>query len=426
MSTARRRPIGRALISGAALLVLSGTGGCGYVQPHLKLPTPALPIDHPSFRSALVGYTGGAVVGGNKVDVLLNGEQIFPAKLAAIRGARRTITFAQYVFEEGAPAADTAQALAERCRAGVKVHVLLDAVGSLLMPYQYRQWMMEAGCEVADYRPLAPWTIDRANYRNHRRVLVVDGRVGITGGSGTSGKWSGDGKQEGRWRDTDIRVEGPVVQQLQGAFAENWLEATGVALGGADYFPWPVGPRGTMDAQVVRSSPAGGSVAMYTMFLLAIASARQSIYITNPYFVPDDKMIEALVEAAHRGVRVILLLPGAIDHNIVRQASRAQLGRLLKGGIAVFEYRAALLHAKTMVVDGVWSTVGSTNLDRRSFALNEELNLVVYDTAIARRLERVFEQDLEQARQVTYKQWRRRGLVSRLLEALSLPIRDQL
>lgn len=380
----------------------------------------------PAFQATLVAYTGAAVLPGNRVDVLLNGEEIFPAKLTAIREARRTITFAQYVFEEGTPAADTARALAERCRAGVKVHVLLDAVGSLQMPAEYRQWLTEAGCQVEAYRPVTPWTIDRVNFRNHRRVLVVDGRIGVTGGSGTSGKWSGNGKQEGHWRDTDIRVEGPVVEQLQGAFAENWLEATGVALGGADYFPRPLPARGTIKTQIVRSSPAGGSVAMYTMFLLAMASARRSIFITNPYFVPDDKMIDTLAQAAQRGVRVVLLLPGAIDHNLVRQASRSQLGRLLRRGVEIHEYRAALLHAKTMVIDSMWATVGSTNLDRRSFELNEELNLVVYDAGIARRLEQVFVKDLEESRRVTYEEWRRRGFIARILETLSVPFRSQL
>ncbi|HEY7205768.1 MAG TPA: cardiolipin synthase [Methylomirabilota bacterium] len=410
------------MLSTACLFLL--LVGCAHAQPHLDLP--AVSISDPSFRATLVGFTGGSVVGGNRVQVLLNGEEVFPAKLAAIRSARRTITYAQYVFEEGAPAADTAQALAERCRAGVKVHVLVDAVGSLMMPSQYRDWMTEAGCQVALYRPLSPWSLERANYRNHRRILVVDGRIGITGGSGTSGKWSGNGKQEGQWRDTDMRVEGPVVSQLQGAFAENWLEATGTALGGPDYFPWPLGRTGAVDAQIVRSSPAGGSVAMYTMFLLAMASARHSIYITNPYFVPDDKMIETLVQARQRGVRVVLILPGAIDHNLVRQASRAELGRLLKAGVKVYEYRAALLHAKTMVIDSMWATVGSTNLDRRSFELNEELNLVVYDSEIARRLEQVFVADLEQSREVTYEQWAHRGFFSRFLEILALPLRDQL
>ena len=398
--------------------------GCGHVQPHLKLPD--LRITEPSFRATLVGYTSGAVLGGNKIDVLLNGDEIFPAKLEAIRSARKSITYAQYVFEEGAPAADTAQALAERCREGVKVHVLIDAVGSLQMPSQYRDTLTEAGCEVAFYRPITPWTFDRANYRNHRRILVVDGRVGITGGSGTSGKWSGNGRQDGQWRDTDMRVEGPVAGQLQGAFAENWLEATGAALGGPDYFPWPIEARGAVESQIVRSSPAGGSVAMYTMFLLAMASARRTIYITNPYFVPDDKMIETLLQARRRGVRVVLLLPGAIDHNLVREASRSQFGRLFKAGIKVYEYRAALLHSKTMVIDSVWATVGSTNLDRRSFELNEELNLVVYGADIARRLERVFVDDLEQSREVTYEQWKNRGIRGRILEILSVPFRSQI
>ena len=398
--------------------------GCGHVQPHLKLPD--LRITEPSFRATLVGYTSGAVLGGNKIDVLLNGDEIFPAKLEAIRSARKTITYAQYVFEEGAPAADTAQALAERCREGVKVHVLIDAVGSLQMPSQYRDTLTEAGCEVAFYRPITPWTFDRANYRNHRRILVVDGRVGITGGSGTSGKWSGNGRQEGQWRDTDMRVEGPVAGQLQGAFAENWLEATGVALGGPDYFPRPIEAKGDVESHIVRSSPVGGSVEMYTMFLLAMAAARRTIYITNPYFVPDDKMIETLIQARQRDVRVVLLLPGAIDHNLVREASRSQFGRLFKAGIKVYEYRAALLHSKTMVIDSVWATVGSTNLDRRSFELNEELNLVVYGADIARRLERVFVDDLEQSREVTYEQWKNRGIKGRILEILSVPFRSQI
>jgi cardiolipin synthase A/B len=412
----------RAVATAVAPLLLAGA--CAKVPPHLELP--ALGMGEPSFQATMVAYTGAAVVPGNRVSILLNGEEIFPAKLAAIRAARRTITYAQYVFEEGAPAADTAEALAERCRAGVRVHVLVDAVGALAMPVEYRQRMGDAGCEVVTYRPIEPWTIDRVNYRNHRRILVVDGRVGFTGGSGTSGKWSGDGRQEGHWRDTDLRVEGPVVAQLQGAFAENWLEATGVALGGADYFPRSAAAPDGVDAQVVRSSPAGGSVAMYTMFLLAMASARRSIHITNPYFVPDDKMIETLVQAARRGVRVVLLLPGAIDHNLVRQASRAQLGRLLRSGVEIHEYRAAMLHAKTMVIDSRWATVGSTNLDRRSFELNEELNLVIYDARVARRLEEVFAKDLERSRPVTYEGWRRRGLLARILETFSIPIRSQL
>ena len=200
-----------------------------------------------------------------------------------------------------------------------------------------------------------------------------------------------------------------------------------MAIGGPEYFPRRrLDFKGSVDAQVVRSSPAGGSTSMYTMFLLALASARHSIHITNPYFVPDDKMISTLIGAAKRGVQVVLIIPGAIDHNLVRQASRSGFGQLLKSDIQIYEYRPSLLHAKTMVVDGLWSTVGSTNLDHRSFALNEELNVAIYDVDTAQRLERVFEEDLSNSRRVMYKDWNKRGLASRFLELLALPLKEQM
>ena len=416
-------PSARIRYGSAALLVI--IVGCSRVPPHLELPH--LETKQPAFAATLGGYSGSPVVGGNRVDILLNGEEIFPVKLAAIRSARRSINYAQYVFEDGKPAEEIAAALAERCRAGVQVNVLLDAVGALAMPGELRTEMAAAGCRVEAFRPLNPFTLDRFNNRNHRRILVVDGVVGVTGGSGISGKWSGDGKQPGHWRDTDARIEGPVVEQLQGAFAENWLEATGVAIGGPAYFPRRrLDSKGDVDAQVVRSSPAGGSTAMYTVFLLALSSARQSIHITNPYFVPDEKMISTLLDAARRGVKVVLLIPGAIDHNLVRQASRSEFGRLLKGGVLIHEYKPALLHAKTMVIDGIWATVGSTNLDHRSFALNEELNVVVYDSDVASQLENVFDRDLANSRQVTYQDWSHRSLINRFLELLSWPLREQM
>jgi cardiolipin synthase A/B len=407
------------------LLVLTSAAGCAGVAPHLELPT--LDIAQPAFAATLGGYTGTTVVGGNRVEILLNGEEIFRAKLAAIRKARTTINYAQYVYEDGEPARDITRALANRCRAGVKVNVLLDSVGSLAMPMQYREELTGAGCRLEYYRPLSPFAIDRANYRNHRRILVVDGVLGVTGGSGISGKWSGDGRQEGHWRDTDVLLEGPVVEQLQGAFAENWLETTGVAIGGPEYFPRRrLDVKGSVAAHVIRSSPASGSTAMYTMFLLALASAQRSIHITNPYFVPDEKLMSTLIAAAHRGVRIVLIVPGAIDHNLVRQASRSEFGRLLKNGIEIYEYRPALLHAKTMVVDGIWATVGSTNLDHRSFALSEELNVAIYDVPTAQKLERVFAQDLANSRRVTYEAWSRRGVGSRILEILAIPLREQM
>jgi cardiolipin synthase len=420
-----RRKCHAILIVGVTLLGMA----CARVNPHLAVP--ALTMADPSFIPTVEAYTASSVGGGNAVNLLLNGDEIFPAELAAIRAARKTITYAQYDYEDGPIARQFAEAFADRCRAGVRAHILLDGFGTLLMPAEYRETMTQAGCEVATFRPLSPlallspFGLGSDNRRNHRRILVVDGRVGFTGGSGVSKKWAGDGRTDGHWRDTDVRVEGPVVESLQGAFAENWLATTGNVLGGEDYFP-RLSPRGRVTAQVVRSSPAGGSFAMYTMFLVAMSSARRSIYITNPYFLPDDRMIQALTTAPGRGVRVVLLLPGAIDNNLVRQVSRAKLGELLEAGIEIYEYRAGLLHAKTMTVDGVWATIGSSNLDNRSFALNDELNLVVYNRAVASRLEKIFADDLAYSRKIDYQQWRDRGPVGRLLGFLSLPVRDQL
>jgi len=397
---------------------------CARVHPHVNLPQ--LALGEPSFFPTLEAYAAAPIVGGNGVELLLNGEQIFPAQLAAIRSARKTITYAQYFYADGLVARDMAYALAERCRAGVGVNVLLDAFGGLGIPGEYVDVMRDSGCHVAWFRPLHRlWPGGKTINRNHRRVLVVDGRVAITGGSGVSRKWMGNGRIEDHWRDTDVRVEGPAVNYVQGAFAENWLEATGMVLGGEAYFP-PPAPKGQVYTQVVRSSPAGGSFAMYTAFLLAIASARRSIYVTNPYFVLDEKMMEALLAAKQNGAHVKVLVPGKIDHNIVRQASRADFGKLLKAGVEIYEYRAALLHSKTMVIDGVWSTVGSTNLDNLSFAVNDELNVIFYNRDVARRLEQVFEEDLAHSRPVTYESWRTRPITERLIELLALPIRDLL
>jgi cardiolipin synthase len=404
------------------------SAACVRVQSHLELPE--LAAEDPSFLPTIEAYTSTAH-GGNSATLLLNGDQIFPAQLAAIRSASATISYAQYFYEEGPIGLEIAEALAERCRAGVRAHILLDGFGTLAMPAAYRETMTEAGCEVATFRPLSPLTLlgifgfGRDNKRNHRRMLVVDGQVGFTGGSGVSPKWMGDGRTEGHWRDTELRIEGPIVSRLQGAFVENWLEATGNVLGGDAYFP-PLPRRGSVSAQIVRSSPEGGGFSMYTMFLLAMSAARRSIYITNPYFLPDDRMIRVLTEAPPRGVRVVVLLPGAIDNNLVRQASRSHFGALLEAGIEIYEYRAGLLHAKTMTVDGIWATVGSTNLDTRSFALNEELNAVLYDKDVAGQLEKIFADDLTYSRKVDYARWQNRGFFNRLLELLSLPVRDQM
>jgi len=403
------------------VLVAALAAGCAHVEPPLALP--ALTLGEPSFFPTFESHTLAPVVGGNRVDLLLNGEEIFPALLDAIRSARTSITYAQYSYGDGAVARDIASALAERCRAGVGAKVLLDAFGTLRMPRAYVREMRHSGCHVVYFRPLNPLRLLSVNYRNHRRIVVADGRVGFTGGAGVSRKWMGDGRTERHWRDTDIRVEGPVVEYLQAGFAENWLEATGEVLGGEAYFPSLPAPAGGTYAQVVRSSPIAGRYAMYTMYLLAIASAQRSVYITNPYFVPDDALMHEMIRAVARGVRVVLLLPGAIDHTFVREVSRVLFGSLLAAGIEIYEYQPALLHAKTMVIDGRWATVGSANLINRSFVMDDEINVVVHDVAVAQRLERIFLEDLEYARLVDDDVWRQRGLGRRLLEVLAVPVR---
>jgi cardiolipin synthase A/B len=408
----------------AVLLLLS----CAKVLPVYKIPD--LTLTEPSFFPTIEAHTDAPIVGGNRIDILLNGDETFPVMLADIKRAKETITFAQYLFEDGSIAYDLASAFAERCRAGVVANILLDDHGTNT-PDEIPEMMREAGCHVQLFRRIeAPqvifiWKLLRYNYRNHRRILVIDGRVGFTGGYGIKDTWLGDGRTEGHWRETNARLEGPLVKHLQAAFTESWLEATGVLLGGEGYFP-RLEARGKLPAQIVKSSPVGGSFQNYMLFLLSIAAAKKSILITNPYFIPDDRMVDALLAATARGVQVIVLVPGKIDHKITYRASRSSYGQMLLGGIQIFEYMPALMHAKTMVVDGVWATVGSTNFDNRSFALNEELNLTVYDGGVAERMHKIFLEDLKYSKKITYQDWEDRGLKEKFFELFSFPIRDLL
>ncbi|HEY3168968.1 MAG TPA: phospholipase D-like domain-containing protein, partial [Candidatus Binatia bacterium] len=382
--------------------------GCATVISVERIPE--ITLGEPSFFPTIEAHTGAPIAGGNRIDVLLNGDETFPIMLRDIKAAKSTITFAQYLYEGDALGRELAQAFAERCRAGVKADILLDSHGSGKTPAEIIALMRDAGCHVEFFRRvdapaiIFPWKLLRYNYRSHRRILVIDGRVGFTGGYGISDAWTGDGRTAEHWRDTNARIEGPVVKFLQAAFAESWLETTGIAIGGEGYFP-RLEPVGKVPAQIVSSSPAGGSFQNYLLFLLSINSARKSILITNPYFIPDDVMTEALVKAAARGVRVVVLVTGEIDSQLTYTASRSHYGPLLLGRVEIFEYQTALLHAKTMVVDGIWATIGSTNLDNRSFALNQELNLTLYDTAVARRLEEIFQEDLKFSKKIIYEEW---------------------
>jgi cardiolipin synthase len=399
--------------------------GCTLSRPEYSAPD--VRVGEPAFVRAIEAHTMSGPVDGNRVDLLLNGDEIFPAMLAAIRGASTTITFANFIYEDGNIAHEMAEALAERCRAGVGVNILLDAVGSADLPKPLRDRWRRAGCHFAFYHPLNPFTIRRLNHRNHRRLLVVDGRIGFTGGAGIGEKWTGDGRREGYWRQTDVRVEGPIVRFLQAAFAENWRDTTALLLGGDAYFP-PVERRGDVVAQSVKSSGASGAAEAYLLFHLAVDSARSSIYITNPYYVPDDSLAEAIARAARRGVDVSVITAGVVGttlDRLVRQASQAHFGRALQAGVKIYEYGPAFLHAKTMVVDGQWVSVGSANLDNRSFALNDELNVIFMDRALAARMTEMFRQDLKHTRQVTFDEWKRHWFRNLFYLPL-IPLRDQL
>ncbi len=415
----------RAATRTVSTLLCLALSGCTLSRPHYIAPD--VRVGQPAFVRAVEAHTKADIVRGNRAQILLNGDEIFPAMLTAIRHASKTITFANYVYEDGAIAQKMADALAERCRAGVEVNVLLDAVGSGHMPGRYKTTLRDAGCHLAFYHTLSAVAIKRFNHRNHRRILVVDGRIGFTGGTGVGKRWTGDGREAGHWRQTDVRVEGPIVAELQAAFAENWRDATRILLAGDGYFP-PLQKCGPLAVQSVKSSPASGAADAYLLFLLAIDGARSSIHLTNPYFVPDDTMAEALVRAAQRGVDVSILTagqPGSMLDRLVRKASQVHFGRQLAAGVKIYEYEAGFLHAKTIVVDDQWVSIGSANLDNRSFALNSELNLVFYDRAMARTLNAVFRQDLQFTRRVTYEAWQR-SAIGQLFYVPLVPLRDQL
>jgi len=370
----------------------------------------------PQFARAMGVLLGPPILEGNRLEVLLNGDQIFPSMLSAIRGARKTITFESYIYWSGTIGREFAKALSERSRAGVKVHVLLDWLGSSKLDPDQLAMMVDAGVSVRKFHEPVWYHLDRMNNRTHRKVLVVDGTVGFTGGVGIADVWSGNAQDPDHWRDTHFRAEGPVVAQMQAVFMDNWIKVTGEVLHGAEYFP-PLERRGSGAAQMFSSSPEGGSESMHLMYLLAINAAAKSIHLSSAYFVPDELTREALIAAARRGVRVQIITPGKhMDAETVRRASRARWGDLLQSGIEISEYQPTMYHCKVLVVDGLWISVGSTNFDNRSFALNDEANLNILDPAFAARQIAIFEQDRAHATPITFAQWQQRPLTEKVVE----------
>ncbi|HZI29538.1 MAG TPA: phospholipase D-like domain-containing protein [Gemmatimonadaceae bacterium] len=378
------------------------------------------------FRREMGVMLGPSISGGNRVTALQNGVEIFPAMLDAIRSAQTSITFETYIYWSGEIGQTFSEALSERARAGIPVNVTVDWVGSARMDRTLLEEMQEAGVDVRRYRPLRWYNFRRLNYRTHRKLLVVDGRIGFTGGVGIADLWQGNAEDPDHWRETHFRVEGPVVAQFQAAFNDNWIKSTGELLNGTTYFP-ALTSAGALDAHLFIASPAGGSESMHLMYLLAIAAAKQSIDLAASYFVPDELAIQAFEAARKRGVRVRVLLPGPwIDTEAVRLASKGTWGRLLQAGVEIYVYQPTMLHTKMLIIDRELVSVGSTNFDPRSFRLNDEANLNVYDTAFATQMTGVFEGDLKSGMPYTYDMWKRRPLGEKLAEKLLRPIRSQL
>ncbi|MFL6716837.1 MAG: phospholipase D-like domain-containing protein [Burkholderiaceae bacterium] len=398
------------------LLVVNFSSG----EKQIKQEIPRLyAASDPQFQRSMGIMLGPQIVDGNKVEALLNGDQIFPAMLKAIRGAKKTINFETYIYWSEDIGREFAEALSERARAGVKVHLLIDWVGSAKMDDKDLEQMRQAGVEVRQYHPLRWYNLGRINNRTHRKLLVVDGRIGFTGGVGIAGQWTGNAQDPDHWRDSHFQAEGPVVAQMQAVLIDNWTKTTGKVLHGDEYFPVQA-QQGTARAQVFSSSPSGGSESMHLMYLLAITAAERSIQISASYFVPDEMTRNALIDAMKRGVRLQIILPGKnIDTEAVRSSSRGMWGELLQAGAEISEYQPTMYHCKVMIVDGLLVSVGSTNFDDRSFQMNDEANLNIYDARFARQQTAIFEQDLKKARRITYEQWLDRPLKDKAWEKVA-------
>jgi cardiolipin synthase len=365
-------------------------------------------------------------VAGNRIELLHNGDQIFPAMLGAIRGAKKTINFEAFLFWSDEAGHAFRDALCQSARAGIEVRVLLDGVGSgSKLKERDVDMMKEAGCKFAYYHPTRSFRVDRTNRRTHRRVLVVDGRIGFTGGVGFAKQWLGNADTKDHWRDVQAKIEGPLVAALQAAFQQHWVKETGESLSGPDQFP-QLSPAGDLSAQVVASHSF--SVAPLPLVqAVSIAAADSRIWITNAYCTPSEQQVTLLTAAVKRGVDVRLLLPGPHnDQPLTKAAGRTAYGKLLEGGVKIYEFQPTMIHSKTMVVDGMFSIFGSSNLDSRSSQINEELDVTVYDEQFGAEMERVFQADLAQSRPYTLEEFRKRTLWERFTEWVMLPFHSQL
>jgi cardiolipin synthase A/B len=384
-----------------------------------------LTVADPEFINTMAGAAGVPFIGGNSLVLLNNGDAFYPAMLKAIAEAQHSITIEAYIYWAGDIGLRFARALAEAGQRGVRVKIMLDAVGSSSVGNDILKILETGGCHVAWYNPLRWNHLRRINNRTHRKSLIIDGRVGFTGGAGIADHWTGDAHDDEHWRDLQVRIEGPAVRPLQTGFAQNWLECTGELVTGPHFYPAPA-PAGALALQTVMSSPETGASTVRVLYCLAISAARVSIDIANPYFVPDHVAIDLFRDAVKRGVRVRVMVAGVSNDTLIARLNSVRLyGALLDAGVEIHEYNRTMMHHKIMIVDGIWSTIGTANFDNRSFSHNEESNVSVWDEGVARELAATYERDLALCDRVSREAWQRRGLPRKTLEALASFVQDQ-
>ncbi len=392
----------------------------GPVPKYQLSQRPQAELNSPEFVRELEALAASRVEPHTQIEALPNGVNFYEAELAAIQSAQKSIDWEAYIFSKGEIAQRIVDALTERARAGVEVNLVMDAVGSLTTPKDFFHGLRQAGGHVEWYHPLRWYNWPRANNRTHRELIVIDGKIGFLGGAGVADHWWHGAKHDAPWRDTMFRVTGDAVRSLQSTFVENWLESSGQVLIGEKYFTAAANPDGAL-AMVVDSSPSqGGSTRARILFQTLIGSAKKSLKITTPYFLPDDSLRKELVRAIQeRHVRVQILVPGKhSDHSMTRSSSRGLYGDLLRAGAEIYEYQPAMIHAKIMIVDDLWCVVGSTNMDHRSFGWNDEVNLAALDPALAAKLGASFQEDLSRSHRETLEEWERRPIRERGMEWL--------
>jgi cardiolipin synthase len=398
------------------LLILGGLLAVAQDQQTLKIRS-AHGAEDPLFPAYVAALLGGHATGGNSYTVLTNGDQIFPPMLAAVEGARRRISFESYIYEKGTIGQQFTDVFIAAAKRGVLVQLVVDALGSSRIPREWKEGLESAGVKIGEFGPPRWYSLEELNYRTHRKILVVDGRIGFTGGAGLGDQWMGHAEDRDHWRDTMVRIEGPIVRLMEGAFDENFIESSPEPAAPVVDPPAVIPPSPQDSAMIQRSSPTGGSSDLKRLYLLSIAAARRTLDISTPYFVTDESSDWSLEQAVRRGVKVRILVEGDLtDAKPVKYASRSTYQRLLDLGIEIYEYQPTMMHAKAMMVDGSWSMVGSANFDNRSLELNDELNVAVSDRGLAARLLEDFEQDLRRAKKLDPTEWRRRALLEKARE----------